>query len=138
MTDETRDTNETKPDDRKWCYQLCRDDETAFGPFDSREEAIREARAEFLEPGGKLYLSRCDYPDPGDKAPTFFDEDDLLEDMNQQAIDDGEGNVEGDTFEPIKGAEIGHLNELIKDWCRRNIKAVWFNVDPECIEEVTL
>ena len=129
-------TDETKTDDRKWCFMWSRDDESAFGPFESRDAVIDEAR-EIRDDRDRVFISRCIYLDPVDYLPHHLGRD-IIEQLEERASDDGEGDPDGNTFELVEGAATDELEKLVGDWCARNVKSNWFLVDPECIEEVTL
>ena len=120
-------------DTRQWCFLESRDSETAYGPFDSREQAIEEARNIPLE---SCVLSRCNWADPGD-CDIIGDEQDLMEALDD-ATDDVLRNPEDPTYSLKPGAKVQDLCDIVAKWLRENLKTDWFSCDPDEFEDVNL
>src|SRR3990172_2454769 len=110
---------------------MTKDADVAYGPFGSKEAALTDARRELLEqgcePGARvsLIIGICKYPDPAKYLRP--DLDDLLEDMDENAQEDGFGG-DDPTFIALDGAEAA-LTECLRAWATQWVKAVCWILD---------
>ena len=120
-------------DARQWCYLSDRDSEVAYGPFDSREKAIAEAKESGLE---SCVLSRCNWADPGE-CDVVGDDDLFFEELDD-CTDDELRNPEEATYALKEGASLDELREMVSAWLKKNVKPTWFCCDPDVFEDVDL
>jgi hypothetical protein len=106
-----------------WGYAMSDDESEWSGSCATREEAIVEAPAELgLEPGDEYFVIRGEYPDPSAFMP---DAEDVIEIAHERLGDNF--NVEGQELEVTGGT--AELNEFLREWARRNLKAThWLSV----------
>lgn len=124
-------------DDQKWSW-MEKGSEYAHGPYDTKEEALKEAE-EYLNPEGeiKILIGRCNYAKPSDWVPD--DLDDILEKMDECACDNEFHFCDDVIFEidPDKKEEAHEvLVSFMKVWADKYIHSSVWNTDGE--EEVTI
>lgn len=150
-TTETTETLETPPiDTRPWCWTADHY-EGAYGPFATRAEALADARERFAGQPGRVTLGRCAYLDPA----AFVDQDldSLLDDIDDEACEDGWGGIAGlgpdEHLVAIRGGGGGGdgetqrraageaLNAALRAWARAWLVSDCWNIDGPT-EDVTL
>jgi len=130
------DQPNAKPDDRKWCFLLREDSESAFGPYETREAAIKAAVDSFVGAGDTIVLSRGDFPDPGEEL--CQDAAGRLMEALEEDCNDDLRNPEDLTFTLNEGANLEDLDTLIRGWLRANVHATYFQVDGDVHETVKI
>lgn len=108
----------------EWCFSLQGYPEQLYGPYDSREEAIKDATEECeCHPlPTKVQLGKVKWISP--KNYTGIDIDELLESMDQKAMDDNRDLYRGSSgdsqFFDIRGKQKiqaqNELFELLERW----------------------
>ena len=121
-------------DTRKWCWLESADSEGAFGPFDTREEALADARER--EEEGTVILGRCNYADPAEELNSQA-AGRLMEELEEDCCDELR-NPEDVTFSLKAGVDVRDLDKLIRDWLRANVHAAYFAADGDTYEAVSL
>jgi len=121
-------------DNRKWCYLLSEDAEEAFGPYDTREDAIASALRNVVEPGETIVLARCDFPDPGEQLCKGA-MDRLMEELEEDC-DYNMRNPEDYTFGVNEGATLDTLDTIIRTWLRENVHATYFQCARDTFETI--
>lgn len=107
-----------------WGYGPGPDEERWSGVCETREEAIKEARAEFAtkeDPVPVVYVVTGRVPSPLEFMP---DVDDLLERMGERAGDEM-GDVAED-FPDVSEDGKTELKHLLTDWANKNLDPVNF------------
>jgi len=119
----------TKTDTRKWGWSL---DEMAFGPFESRQDAISDAVEHSL--GGFVWVGRMKTIDPAEWLPSLPDLIDEMENRicdNAASFDDYIIDVRGGKREADSEA-----NNALTAWAEKYLfSSCWYLVD---CEEVSL
>ena len=127
-------------DNRKWCWLASGFIDEAFGPFESKEDAIADARkatsAWALDGFPRITLARCNFADPAEELADGACR--LLMEGLEESCDEVLRNPVGPTFELKDEASIDDLDSLIRDWLRKNVKAVWFSCDRDTFETFDL
>lgn len=123
---------EEKKDDRKWGWST---EDAGYGPFDSREEAIKNA-AETLNPDGEIEVAvgRCQFADPVKYLPTDVDE--MLENLDMKAADGEYGFWEDEIFDVEQPEEEAQkaLTEVLENWAKKYVSSVvWILVDEQMV-----
>jgi hypothetical protein len=112
-------------DDRKWCWGYL-EAERVDGPFDSREEAIEDAKAT-VDPGVKeINVGRCNWADSGYYAKAVTDMDDLIERMEEHYVDN-ECYCDDSVFEvadPTMAEKV--LKEVVRKWAEKYLKGIYW------------
>ena len=104
----------------QWCYEW-QGHEEVQGPFDTWEETLAKASADVSENNYRLprkaLVGRVRHADPMEsvKVVTL---DDVLDDMNDAACDDGFGWAEGPIFDVREGAAEA-LKLALQQWAHR-------------------
>jgi len=96
-------------------------DEIAYGPFESRDAAVANARGQLADAKSlpaTIVLGRCCHADPAD----YLNVDDLVERMDQQAYDNEFNFTDDPIFSPREGAQAA-LVVWAREWL--NTEAVW-------------
>lgn len=110
--------SEETTDRTKWAWM---DDDpyadSAMGPFDSREDAIADARGTYPE-GGKVRIGHVEWFDPAE----WLHLDDLHERLEEIAYDNGWGFDEP-LAEPRPGAE-----EALKLWATKYLRPCYWRI----------
>ena len=121
-----------KTDTRKFCSSIESDCERAFGPFDTRQEAIDaaiEERDEDESGDTECTVGRCDY---ASAARLFFNEsaERILEDVEDCAADNDFGNGEGPVFELVDPENgMANFRGDVRAALRKHFKSTYFIMD---------
>jgi hypothetical protein len=113
-------------DKRKWCWGYSLEDECYYGPFETRESALRDAISQDAE---DPVLGRCNFANPGD-AIDFIDEAWLLENLEDHT-DEELRSAEDQTFKLRPESDIQELKNAIGDWVSKNIEVIWLTTELE-------
>lgn len=124
-----------KVDARPWGWMHVDGDE-AFGPYDSKEAAIAAAREMFGIGEDEVFdlrIGRCNYAIPAQHVS--LDMENLLEAMDQIALDTDYSFAEGPIFEVKPGmkhsAQVA-LDEALENWAARFVTSdMWFLADDQ-------
>jgi hypothetical protein len=119
-------------DRRQWAWREI-DGETVNGPFESREEAIDEAKEGVDRgPGARFLVGRCSWLSAREYAVYLADAADLLERMNNLAHDNGEGPEDDEAFEICSQKKFEQatreLEKLLGDWAEKWVEAASYFV----------
>ena len=120
-----------------WGYASAENSERYNGPFDTREEAIREGFADNPE-CQFIVVARAEYPDPATFGGYAGDLSDALERMELAADDDCWFNGEAPLFE-VKDGLLDEAREalqrLMSEWATKYIATptAWTARNPETV-----
>ena len=104
------------------------------GPFETREKAIESATRDYGDmPGTIICIGSVSYADPVHYVPT--DLDDMLERMDECAVDNEFGFWENEVFEPKPGAKEA-LEQTLKAWASHFVTSQVWTVSFD--QEITL
>jgi hypothetical protein len=121
----------------QWCWRE-KNGETASGPFNSREEAIEEAKNS--SDSCVVSVGRCTYPDPVHIAGAVTDMDDLLEKMEEYHYEN-EYSYDDQVFD-LKSAVAKEaqesLKQAVREWAAKYLDqpTIWHTSENE--EEVVI
>lgn len=99
-----------------WGYAADEHDDEWFGACATREEAIAEGAAELGAGQEDFFVVSGEFPDFGEFVPCA---EEIIE-IIRERLDD-ECCVDGQEVDVTGGTE--ELNEFLRDWARRNMKA---------------
>lgn len=111
--------------ERKWCSTVESDDEHVYGPYDTRDEALEGAWQNREDDGGTdatATLGRCKFADLGD----FLDVGDLVERLEEIAIDNEWGWIESELFAQRESDSNAVALREIRQSLRRNYSSSFF------------
>jgi hypothetical protein len=135
MHPELREPKKKEAPKIEWGWMI-RNAEHAHGPFDSREEAVEDAKdyCHNTSLDGVIY-GICRWGDPKTYLP---DMDELLDRMNEVAYDDEFGFFDDEIFdvsskEDAKNADI-ELETFLRAWADRWINSNAWILEPESAE----
>jgi tryptophan 2,3-dioxygenase len=125
----------------QWCWREV-NGEMAAGPFQSREEAIEEAKGS--SDSRVVLIGHCVYPDPAHIAKQVIDVDFLLEQMEEYHYEN-EYPVDDQVFDLYSKEEHGRalnaqeaLQVAVKGWATLYIKPPTYWHTSEQEEEVVI
>jgi len=130
--------NEDKP---KWFWATSEDSESYDGPYDSKEDAIAEARGTLDGDSGDHFYVGIGVPvDAGDVMADCFNLDWSLENVAEAAYDsDQAGEWIEDWFPATVPDEAeAEFKEFIKGWARKHFPVRYYVVGSAGLEEVLL
>lgn len=104
----------------KFFYAKRKGQEQWSGPFDTREEAIAEARTD----GYPFFVDTGTQPDAFDMVPSAGD---IVEDMGEFARDN-HGEC-ADEFPDVSTAGLHELDALLKTWCDKHVSVNFWVCD---------
>lgn len=118
-----------------YCWAASEEAERWHGPFNTPEEARedwdKESDKEYYYEGHGFVLGEAEYPDPGDFAVFVTDLRDLIEMMDERAVD-SEFFGEGPIFEVSTDEKTAResLESLMRKWAEEHIEACLFVARP--------
>jgi hypothetical protein len=107
-----------------WAWEDPKDSE-CNGPFNSREEAIQDAKIN--SENSEVLIGHVKYPKPSDFIS--IDMDSMLEDMDMMAADNCYYSTDGPIFEVNSEEAKNELDQLLKDWADKWIEPQYWTFE---------
>ena len=121
-------------DTRKWGWSEV-GAERCHGPFETREDAIADARFGLDPPSKRITLGRCRFLDPMTYLP---DLDEFLERLEERASDDDFNIFDGEEIWEVNGSKLdaeAALQTALQEWAAKYLKSAhWLIEDTEELE----
>lgn len=116
----------------EWGWSV-REDDRAYGPFSSREEAVEDAKKNSKKPLDRVIFGRCLWANPVSHLPSMSD---FLEELEDSAYNNGFSFWEDEIFS-VDTWEVAEkeFDEMLKNWADKYVKGSCWQLIPENIKD---